>query len=464
MNSNRRVLLFVAWSAGLLLLVSITGSILGISWMPFKRVNLIADIITIPEPRQDIQPVADSISGKSQPPLVAGTGTREDFNLYSQPGLITDFNADTTQPSLDNFLKKLHALKTGGNTKLRIAYFGDSMIEGDLLTQTLRKLLQAQFGGRGVGFVPITSAVSKFRQTAYADYSDGWEDENFKQGKSSRLFLSGHLFHTNGAWVQIRDQTLPDDSIMLEKSLFCGKTPGTTAIKVNSKIVTVKADKPFNRLVIGRDKDTRIKLSVENEALPVYGISFESESGIFVDNFSFRGITGIEYAAIDSVYLRSVAENNPYDLIVFQYGVNLLFRPNEKNFNWYSKAMRPVIRKMKNCFPGTDFLLVSTADRAFRYNGQYKSAVGIDSLIRLQATLAYESGSLFYNQFATMGGANSIVEWANRKPSWANQDYIHPNHRGAEVLAGYFFKAILADYEKYLKQINRGSSIANHNL
>jgi hypothetical protein len=448
MNSNRRVLLFVVWSAGLLLLISIAGSLLGLNWLPFNRVNLIADIITSP----DETPVTDTTI-KDPPPLITETGIVEDFNLYNRPRLITDFNADTTHFSLNKFVKKLHELNTGQRKKVRIAYFGDSMIEGDLLTQTLRKLLQQKFGGKGVGFVPVTSPVSKFRQTAYADYSEGWEDENFKEGKNSKLFLSGHSFHTNGAWVQIRDQTLPADSVILEKSLLCGKIPGNISIKVNNQSFPVKAEKLFNRIVIGKNKQTAIRLSVDNDNLPVYGISFESESGIFVDNFSFRGISGIEFAMIDSAYLHSIADNNPYDLIVFQYGVNVLFRPNDKNFSWYSKAMRPVIRKMKNCFPESDFILVSTADRAFRYNGQYKSAMGIDSLIRMQALLAYESGSIFYNQFASMGGANSIVDWATRKPSLANQDYIHPNHRGAEVLAGYFFEAIISDYNKYLKKL-----------
>lgn len=48
--------------------------------------------------------------------------------------------------------------------------------------------------------------------------------------------------------------------------------------------------------------------------------------------------------------------------------------------------------------------------------------------------MAYETGSSFYNQFASMGGTNSIVDWAKRNPSLANKDYVHPNHRGAEVL------------------------------
>jgi len=112
--------------------------------------------------------------------------------------------------------------------------------------------------------------------------------------------------------------------------------------------------------------------------------------------------------------------------------------------------LMPIVKKFRNCFPESDFLVVSTADRAFRYAGEYRSAVGIDSLVKIQALLAFESGSCFYNQFATMGGTNSIVDWASRSPSLANKDYVHPNHRGAEVLGGYFYEAILNDLDKYI--------------
>lgn len=449
MNSNRRVLLFVLSSVGLFLLISIAGYFFGITWTPFKRVNLLSDIIVSPADQLPAQDSNDIIL----PPIVVEKKPDEDFTLYKKPRFITNFHADTNMASLDRFVKSLHDLKAGKKRKVRIAYFGDSMIEGDLLTQTLRKSLQQAFGGNGVGFVPITSPVSKFRQTAISDYSSGWNDENFKVGKSNKLFLSGHLFRTKGDWVQITDRTIPADSVILEKSLLCGNVPDAVPVIVNNNPFRVETNGSFNRIILGRDKTTKIKLSVDDEKLPVYGISFESESGIFVDNFSFRGITGIEFANLDSSFLRSIADNNPYDLIIFQYGVNLLFRPNDKNFNWYSRAMLPVIRKFKNCFPQSDFLVVSTSDRAFSYKGEYKSAVGIDSLIKVQALLAYQTGSVFYNQFQTMGGTNSIVEWAKMKPSLANKDYVHPNHRGAEVLGNYFFAAILSDYEKYVRSL-----------
>ena len=444
MNSNRRLLHFIAGSVGLYLLLSVFAVLTGFSWMPFKRVNLISDIFS-----------GDSASGiitKSDSNMVIIEKLPDkDFTLYKKPRLITSFNTDISKPSLTSFLQKLQELKSGKKIKIRIAYFGDSMIEGDLMTQTVRKLLQQYFGGSGVGFVPITSQVSKFRQSVIHNYSSGWQDENFKSGKSGRLYLSGHLFRSSGDWVQMSDQTITDSAAVIEKSLICGNSQGTISISVNNNPFSVNAPQLLNRIVLNKDMSRSIKLSVANESLPVYGISFETASGIFVDNFSFRGITGIEFAAIDSSFMKAIAAYNSYDLIVFQYGVNLLFRPNDRNFNWYAKAMLPVVRKIRNCFDKTDFLVISTADRAFRYGGEYKSAVGIDSLIKIQAALAYETGSSFYNQFASMGGTNSIVEWANKNPSLANRDYVHPNHRGAEVLGAYLYEAIISEYNKYIR-------------
>jgi hypothetical protein len=447
MNSSRKVFLFVVYSVVIYLLISVGGTIFHFSPMPFKRVNLISDIII----HDSTDFSTDTSSGNT---IVIENKPKEDFNLYHTSHFITSFSTDTAKPSLERFVRKLHDLKTGKKKKIRIAYFGDSMIEGDLLTQTLRKLLQQTFGGNGVGFVPITSQVSKFRITAIDNYSGGWQDENFKTTDDARhLFLSGHLFRSGGDWVQMADQTIHDSTAIIEKSLLCGYTATPVNITVNNTAFVPNAAAPFNRIVMVKDQNHGIKLSVADERLPVYGITFESESGIFVDNFSFRGITGIEFAKIDSAFLSSVAANNPYDLIIFQYGVNLLFRPNDKNFSWYARALLPVVRKFKNCFRESDFLLVSTADRAFRYGGEYRSAIGIDSLVKVQALLAFESGCSFYNQFETMGGTNSIVDWANRSPSLANRDYVHPNHRGAEVLGGYFFEAIMNEYQKYTRTL-----------
>jgi hypothetical protein len=450
MNSNRRVLVFTSSSIGIYLLVSTIAAVTGFKWEPFRKINLVADIFTS----------KDSIASPDKhltiaPVLLTANAAAKDFNLYTRGNFITNFSADTTKPSMANFLQKLYNLKKGKKKKIRIAYFGDSMIEGDLLTQTLRKLMQKEFGGNGVGFVPITSPIAGFRQTVTDYFSDGWKDENFKTGTDGPLFFSGHLFRSNGDWVQMVDQTIKDSAAIIEKSLLYGKIKAPVSIIVNNIPATVNGEHSFNRAILRKDQSNSIKLEVNDERLPVYGISFESEYGVIVDNFSFRGITGIELNTIDSSFLKAVNNTEAYyDLLVFQYGVNVLFRPNDTNFSWYSKSFLPVVQKIRHCFTEADVLLVSTADRAFRYDGEYRSAKGIDSLIKMQAAIAYQTGCNFYNQFETMGGKNSIVQWATARPSLANKDYVHPNSRGADSLGTSFFAAIMKDYKKYLTTLH----------
>jgi lysophospholipase L1-like esterase len=356
---------------------------------------------------------------------------------------------------LPQFVQKLRENFTRKKKrKIRIAYFGDSMIEGDLITQTFRNLLQKQFGGAGVGFIPVNSVTAKFRQTATTNSSSNWNDISFRD-KKRNLYLSGHVFKSNSGKISITDNLRNDTSNLIEKSLICGYTNHNIPVIYNGSSLLLNPEKNVNRILLSKDINRKIELTINDETLPVYGVSFESESGVIIDNFSYRGITGIELSKIETTLLESLAKNNPYDLIVFQYGVNLLFRPNDVNFNYYERAFNKVLNKFTNAFPNSEFLLISTADRAFRYNGEYKSAIGIDSLVKTQATLAYEYGIAFYNQFESMGGKNSIVEWVNQSPSLAGRDYIHPNARGAEFLADYLFEALMNDYKKYCSNLSK---------
>jgi hypothetical protein len=444
MNSNFRVRNFVLISVTLYLVLSLAASYF--NWPYLRRVNLVANVLK----SGNADSIGVAANADTTAPLVIEKTASKDFNLYKRAKFITSFNSDTTKASLYSFVQKLHELKSGKKRKIRIGYFGDSMIEGDLLSQTLRKLLQEEFGGSGVGFVPVSTPNAGSRATVIHTFSNGWEDENFKENsRKDDLYLSGHTFHGSNDWFRVKDQTVKDSTAIIEKSLLCGASSNGVNIVVDGTSQTIRPTAIFNRIPLRNDGATAIRIDISDESLPVYGVSFESASGVIVDNFTFRGITGVEYNKIDSNFLKAVSEGNPYDLIIFQYGVNLMFRPNDMNFNWYAKIVLPAIKKLKGSFPQADFLMTSTADRAFNYGGEYKSAVGIDTLIKVQASLAYETGSFFYNHFETMGGHDAIVRWAAATPSLANKDYVHPNARGADILGHYLFEAIMNDYNKF---------------
>lgn len=75
------------------------------------------------------------------------------------------------QRGLTGFFSSLDSVRYGRT--VRIAWYGDSFVEGDILIGDLRDTLQALWGGHGVGFVPVTSEVAQFRRTVRHQFG-GW--------------------------------------------------------------------------------------------------------------------------------------------------------------------------------------------------------------------------------------------------------------------------------------------------
>ena len=63
---------------------------------------------------------------------------------------------------------------------VRIAFLGDSFIEGDILTADLRERLQSAYSGGGAGFAPMASPLTAFRRTVKTQ-SKGWTTYNIMQ-------------------------------------------------------------------------------------------------------------------------------------------------------------------------------------------------------------------------------------------------------------------------------------------
>ncbi len=419
---------------------SVLMYVFNVKWKPLQNVNLLSEIIH-PEKLNDGVLAGDSLGNPSR------QGNRaKDFELYRKPDLITDFTKGDSITALMRFSEKLAALKKTKKGKIRIAYFGDSMIEGDLLTRKLRKLLQGEFGGAGVGYLPIQSKVAPIRESAEIK-AGGWKTVNFMEKGAKNMYVSGFSFSGMGN-SHFTDKTLVSGT-KTGKFLIFGPSQGNTSVNYNGANVLLNGPQAVNRQLLANDTVRSYSLKSNRASVPYYGVSFESDNGVIVDNFSFRGITGVEFKKIDESFLKAVQAQNHYDLIVMQYGVNLLFRPDDTDYSYYVKIMTPTLVKFKSAFPETDILMVSTADRAFRYNGEFQSAKGVRNLVETQAKMAYDNNLSFFNLFETMGGENSIVAWAQKEPPLANKDYVHPNGKGTDILAEKLYHAMMKDYRNY---------------
>ena len=93
------------------------------------------------------------------------------------------------------FFTKLEIFKMGGTDKLRIAYFGDSITESDLGTNHFRQCWQDYLGGKGVGFVPAVSDLSKYRSSIQHEFSTNWHEYKISkpQDREFPLGLFGNV-------------------------------------------------------------------------------------------------------------------------------------------------------------------------------------------------------------------------------------------------------------------------------
>ncbi|MCF0203148.1 MAG: hypothetical protein HUK08_07275, partial [Bacteroidaceae bacterium] len=149
----------------LLTLLTIAG-LLSLYYLPeihiwqgetLRKVNLLAD-------------VRKMTYSKNESEKLIAEAERERKQLLGQdtipPGVtpIEDFSAMDSIRIMDGFYKKLNNIHTM-TRPMRIAYYGDSFIEGDILTCDLRELLQNKYGGCGVGAVNIIYPFSYARGT-----------------------------------------------------------------------------------------------------------------------------------------------------------------------------------------------------------------------------------------------------------------------------------------------------------
>ena len=369
---------------------------------------------------------------------------------------IEDYS-DSTRRGMEAFYRALDEL-TVRPRPVRIAYFGDSFIEADILTADLREMLQERYGGCGVGFVPITSAVSGFRPTVGHRFG-GWSSHSAMDSVGfyrDEQGLSGHYFlPCSGAYVEVRGQrkyasrlgTCQTVSIFFRNEGKVG-----LSLQTNGEIVANRSFDPDIRVhewtmegCIGSARWT----VTEGDSAVFFGVAMDGLSGITVDNFSMRGSSGLSLRSIPVQTLKDFNDFRPYDLVVLQYGLNVATERG-RDYSHYMNGMTTTLQHLKESFPQAGILVVSVGDRDYKTEeGNLRTMPGIKNLVRYQQRLAADNGVAFWNLFEAMGGDGSMVKLVEAKPSQANLDYTHINFRGGKRLAGLLYEALIYGKEQY---------------
>ncbi|WP_370458786.1 hypothetical protein [Dysgonomonas sp. 520] len=371
--------------------------------------------------------------------------------------------------NLLSFYSKIYGIETTKKGKVRVAYFGDSMTDGDLIVQDIRSRFQDNFGGEGVGFVGMTSLSAASRLSVSHKYSKNWQTCSYLNPKKSKFpfGIDGQVStirSSEPAWLKLSAGDVVHLTELCSPTLFYGRSDNNEgSISVKTEVgepreAKLTPGKILNTAVLS---DSPVKNFTVNfyksENIPFYGVNIDNENGVYVDNFSMRGNSGLPMGALDKELLCNFDSILNYDLIVLHYGANLLGYKS-KDFGWYEKKMNNVVLHLRECFPNADFLIISTADRALKYGGEMKTDRAVSPLITAQRTYAKATNCCFIDMLSLMGGEGSMVKWVNGSPSLANKDYTHFNIRGSRKIADLLYGEINGGYEKF-KQLKQEGKI-----
>ncbi len=336
-------------------------------------------------------------------------------------------------------------------THVRVAFMGDSFIEGDLFTMDMREILQSDFSGGGVGFVPITSAVSKYRVTVDHSFSDDWQSSCIlEEREGHRYLLSGFEYvPSEGSWVEYGRSYYRANAgkIGSARLLFVNRGNLKITISINGgepRVYEPASGDELQSLAIS-ESISRIKYSFENcEGAVIYGALLDKVDdgrGVSLDAYSIRGNSGVYMGHMDRELSEQYNAIARYSLIVIQYGLNV---SGQENYSYakYGNQLLNLVERVKELYPDCAIALMGVSDRCEMRDGEAVTMPSVTALDKIQRQIAQRSNIIYYSTLQTMqrmGGMGVFVE-----NKWASKDYTHINALGGRKLAEEVYSVLIS--------------------
>lgn len=398
----------------------------------------------------------------------------------------TEFKVDSIKLAIqkiefaENHIQSLYSFFKGVNeinnnsTPIHVLHYGDSQIEGDRISSIIRNRLQFYFGGSGVGLVP--AVVDNFNSMSIRHSSSAnWNifksfgpSQKYAGHKRygallnfSKYNLSNYTDSTKTqGWITLKKSSISYESVKKYKQcrIFCGYNSKPVSVELYQKDQLLQEGKILPNKILNVLK---FKFDVSPDELTFkfkgfdspdfYGISFEDEHGIEVDNIPLRGSSGLEFTKTDLPFLKAMYAELNVKMLILQFGVNVV--PNvTTNYDYYENALYYQLVTLKNICPDMSIVVIGLSDMSRKENGVFVSYPNIELIRDAQKNAAFKAGCAFWDMYKAMGGKNSMPGWVFAKPSLARTDFTHFTPQGAKIIADMFYNALVLEYLDYMKK------------
>ena len=366
-------------------------------------------------------------------------------------------------------------LKVGKRSTVRIIHYGDSQLEGDRITMQLRNALQKQYGGRGFGYVALEPLVEPasldfvesqgmLRKTAFGRRDTAIKDMAYGHLASFTMLeendgssgYSGYVTFAKRNW----GYSMARDFTKVKMSL------GTTAMTIAQIWVadTIYSTQTFpenseGTMVLEVPEDGEFTLALQSDASPrIYGISFESGTGVHVDNVAMRGASGMVFSKLDPDQFQKQLNEEDYKLIILQYGGNAVpYLKDEAHARRFARSAARQIDHIKRLYPGVAMIYIGPSDMARKNGLKMESYPLIQPFKTALRAEVLSRGAVYWDLYDVMGGTGSMVRWVDSEPALAVKDYIHFTPKGAQWVGNALAAQLTAASDAYTAELERQS-------
>lgn len=363
------------------------------------------------------------------------------------------------------------ALDSASSKPVRVVHYGDSQIEEDRITNILREKWQKQYGGGGVGLIPLhqTIPTRTIRQwitmNNKVQSAQGGPKRYLIYGPKSMRLIDNDDYGVMGQMAVMDTALVPgSDSVVLHvEPLDKKRKPHNYFNRVRILADSAYAIKNFELRIKSSDSLNVIKsqesgLRSQDFLLPdsttkceihlqgkgnVYGVSLETPMGVIVDNIPMRGCSGNIFTKIDSVQLSDFYRESNTRLIILQFGGNMIPQTeNPSTISGYVRStMRQQVRYLRTCAPETSILFIGPSDMSTNIDGEMVTYPLVPYMDRLLKKMAQEEGIAYWSMYEAMGGKGSMVRWVEN--GLAGSDYVHFTRAGANKIGRMLYEWLM---------------------
>lgn len=328
--------------------------------------------------------------------------------------------------------------RAASRAPVNIVQLGDSHTAADLFSGELRRLLQANYGVGGIGFVAATPVPgTRYDNVILDTASRQWELVSARNQHSEHFPLGGYLALPLTANPSVRLQAREPSAQRYRISALYQAQQNSSLAQRDSR------NQRGSVMLAASGGQWRFSPVINNVALPV-DMTLTAQPGTVLGGWYIQGqknagvtlsALGINGARLDvqdkwqAGWQDNLKALRP-DLVMLAYGTNEAF-DNTLDVAQYQAQLTRTVTQLRQQLPRAVIVLIGPPDSIKQRGAQGCAARRpqmLPQVVQIQKQVAQQARVLFWDWQAFMGGECAIVGW--QAQGLARADLVHLTAEG----------------------------------